>query len=166
MSDFETIFRALAAARVRYLTVGGVAVVLHGLPRFTADLDLVVDLERENLTAALGALSALGYRPRAPVPLHDFADAAKRAEWVATKGLTVLSLWSPQYPATEVDLFVEVPFAFDEAYSRALHADLGDAIAVVVAKADLIEMKARVGRPKDLEDVRGLRLAPTKEGDE
>ena len=43
-SDFEIIFQALEQAGARYLTVGGVAVVLHGTPRFTADLDLVLDL--------------------------------------------------------------------------------------------------------------------------
>jgi hypothetical protein len=40
-SDFEVIFQALELAGVRFLVVGGVAVVLHGHARFTADLDLV-----------------------------------------------------------------------------------------------------------------------------
>ena len=159
-SDFETIFRALGNAGVRYLTVGGVAVVLHGSPRFTADLDLVLDLETENLRRALLALGALGYRPRAPVPLHDFADPAKRQEWIDTKGLTVLSLWSPLLPATEVDLFVEDPFHSGGAFDRAVEADLGTVTAMVVSKADLIEMKRVAGRPKDLEDIRMLSLTP------
>ncbi len=157
-SDFETIFKALADAQVRYLTVGGVAVVLHGTPRFTADLDLVIDFERANLERALTAFESLGYQPRAPIPLRDFADGAKRREWVASKNLVVLSLWSPHHPATEVDVFVEPPFPFDEAFSRSLHADLGVATALVVSKADLIAMKRHAGRPKDLEDIRALSL--------
>lgn len=157
-SDFEIIFKALADANVRYLTVGGVAVVLHGSARFTADLDLVIDLEPENLRVALGALAALGYRPRAPVQLLDFADPTKREDWIVNKGLTVFSLWSSRYPATEVDLFVQHPFPFEEAFRRAVRADLGVATALVVAKDDLIAMKAAVGRPKDLEDVRTLSL--------
>ncbi|MCC6624184.1 MAG: hypothetical protein IT385_23235 [Deltaproteobacteria bacterium] len=170
-SDFEVIFRALADAGVRYLTVGGVAVVLHGVPRFTADLDLVIELERDNLHRALGALASLGYRPRAPVALEDFADAAKRASWIATKGLTVLSLWSPRHPATEVDLFVQHPFVFADAYARALRADLGESAAWVVSRDDLVAMKKQAGRPKDLEDVRALSLGadradPTSETDD
>ena len=161
-SDFEIIFQALEQAGARYLTVGGVAVVLHGTPRFTADLDLVLDLESENLGRALTALGSLGYRPRAPVPLDDFADPIKRREWIATKGLTVLSLWSPKYPATELDLFVEEPFPFGDAYERAVHADLGIATAIVVSKADLIEMKRQAGRPKDLEDIRMLSIVPSQ----
>jgi hypothetical protein len=157
-SDFEIIFKALADARVRYLTVGGVAVVLHGSARFTADLDLVIDLEPENLRGALGALAALDYRPRAPVQLLDFADPVKREDWMTNKGLTLFSLWSPSHPATEVDLFVQHPFPFDDAFRRALHADLGMTTALVVARDDLIAMKAAVGRPKDIEDVRALSL--------
>jgi hypothetical protein len=41
-TDFEQIFEALGQAGVRYVVVGGVAVVLHGHPRLTADRDLVV----------------------------------------------------------------------------------------------------------------------------
>jgi hypothetical protein len=46
------IFRALAEARVRYLVVGGLAVVAHGYVRFTADVDLVLDLESGNVERA------------------------------------------------------------------------------------------------------------------
>src|SRR5205814_2241965 len=97
--DLHRIFEALAGAPVRYLVVGGVAVVLHGHPRFTADLDLVVGLEPDNVRAAMSALETLGYRPRAPVKMADFADPAIRRQWIADKGLQVFSLWSAQLPA-------------------------------------------------------------------
>ena len=45
MPIFEPVFLALNEAGVRYVIVGGLAVVLHGYPRFTADLDIVLDLE-------------------------------------------------------------------------------------------------------------------------
>jgi hypothetical protein len=72
--DFDMIFAVLQRAGVRYLVVGGVAVVLHGHPRFTADLDLVVALDPKNARAAIEALGVLGYRPRAPVSGALFAD--------------------------------------------------------------------------------------------
>ncbi len=53
---FEEVCGALNRARVRYVVVGGVAVVLHGYPRLTADLDLVVDLAPEQAAAAIDAL--------------------------------------------------------------------------------------------------------------
>lgn len=155
-SDFELIFAALQSAEVRYLVVGGVAVVLHGHPRFTADLDLVVALEPANALAALTAVAKLGYRPRAPVSAVQFADAATRQSWIQEQGLTVFSMWSPAHPATDIDLFVKEPFPFDEAYARGLRVRLGHTEVTVAAIADLIALKRAAGRPKDAEDIRAL----------
>jgi hypothetical protein len=166
-SDFDAIFIALQAANVRYIVVGGVAVVLHGSPRFTADLDLVIALEDENVRLALGALERLGYRPRAPVPAQQFADPETRRSWIEDKGLTVFSLWSPDHPATEIDIFVEEPFPFDDAYARAVQADLGTSTVTVASIPDLIVLKRRAGRPKDLADISALEaLSAEVDGDE
>ena len=54
---------ALAKENVRYVVVGGVAVVLQGSPRFTADLDLVVWLDSENARRAISALAAPPQNP-------------------------------------------------------------------------------------------------------
>jgi len=151
------IFRALDDADVRYLVVGGVAVVLHGHPRFTADLDLVLDLTPTNASAAIETLQSLDYRPRAPVPAEDFANEEVRRKWRDEKELTVFSLWSPSYPGTEVDLFVEEPFDFEEAWSRRLDAVLDDGTTVhVVGMEDLRSLKQTTGRPKDLDDIEKL----------
>ena len=72
----EAIVGALNAANVRYLVAGGLAVVAHGYVRFTADVDLILDFEPANVTRAMKALGSLGYRPRVPVTLNEFADAA------------------------------------------------------------------------------------------
>ena len=92
--DFERVFAALEARGVRYLVVGGVAVVLHGHPRFTADLDLVLALDPQNLASAIAALEGLGLRPRAPVRLADFANAdggtKTLAEIIGPKSQSVL----------------------------------------------------------------------------
>ncbi len=150
------IFRALNAEHVRYLVVGGLAVVVHGHPRFTADIDLVVALDPENARRVVDVLGREGFRPRAPVPLSAFADAAERARWVEEKGLIALSLWNPSVPLAEVDLFVKEPFAFDDHYGRAPEVSIGGERVRVIAREDLIAMKRAAGRPKDLDDVRVL----------
>ncbi|MBN2573633.1 MAG: hypothetical protein JXP73_03645 [Deltaproteobacteria bacterium] len=156
-SDFDLVFAALEQRKVRYLVVGGVAVVLHGYPRFTADLDLIVDFDRANVTAAIEALTSLGYRPRAPVAAMDFADPEKRREWIEDKGVVVFSLWSPEHPATEVDLFVAEPFPFAPACRRATRVALGPLSVPVAAIPDLIGLKEKAGRPKDRDDIEKLR---------
>ena len=163
----EAIIRALNARGVRYLVAGGLAVVAHGYVRFTADVDLMLDLESENVEAAIAALETLGYRPRAPVPFRDLADPHHRAQWVREKGLTVFSLHSAEYPATEVDVFVESPIEFDAAYAAAAHIELAPGVrATFVSYDDLIRLKRQASRPQDLEDVRQLRRLKGEPTDE
>jgi hypothetical protein len=116
--SIEAIIWALNAEGVRYLVVGGLAVVAHGYVRLTVDVDLVLDLDEGNLRRAVAALSRLGYRPLAPVAFEQFCDARARATWVREKGMTVFSLFSPEHEMTEVDLFVEAPLDFASAYRR------------------------------------------------
>ena len=154
--ELERVFEALNEAKVRYLVVGGMAVVLHGHLRTTQDLDLVIQLSPENVRAALDALAALGFRPRAPVPLLDFADPEKRERWRREKNLVVFSLWSSDLPDFTLDLFAQEPFDFDGVFSRALRVPFERTEATVVSLADLIELKRKSGRPLDLDDVQAL----------
>ncbi len=156
--SIEAIIRALNAEKVRYLVAGGLAVVAHGHVRFTADLDLILDLEESNVRRALAAFGRLGYRPRAPVDLTQFADATARAAWIHEKALTVFSLSSPEHPATEIDLFVEPPLDFEQAYASAAHMEVAvNVTATFVSFDDLIAMKAQAGRAQDLDDVERLK---------
>ena len=165
-SSVEKIVSGLNDAGVRYLLVGGLAVVAHGVVRFTADLDIVVDFTPSNLEPALATFTSLGYRPRAPVDIEGFADPEQRRAWVAEKGLTVFSLYSREHAATEVDLFVEPPFDFEAAYPRAYWAEIAPGVrASIVGRDDLIALKTRAGRPQDLEDVRLLRARGESAGD-
>ncbi len=161
----ETIVEALERAGVRYLIVGGLAVVAHGHVRFTADVDLVLAAEPENLRSAIDVLRSLGYGPRAPVPIEAFLDAAERARWRTEKGMVVFAMSSPQHPATEVDLFLEPPFEFETAWSKSVRMDLAAGVpARFVALADLLAMKRAAGRPVDHLDVDALARLHPEEG--
>jgi predicted nucleotidyltransferase len=160
----EQVLAALNSAGVRYLVVGGVAVVLHGHLRTTADLDLVVALADDNVRRAIPALGLLGFRPRVPVPAEDFLDPEKRATWITEKGLTVFSLWSGQLPGIEVDLFVKEPFDFDQAYARGIRVSLDSTTATVASLDDLIALKRAAGRPLDLADVEALEAIAARGG--
>ena len=96
--------------------------------------------------------------------LSAFADSTQRQEWIKEKGLTVFSLWNPSIPLTEVDLFVQEPFPFDEAFARAFRAEVDGVHIFVASIDDLIELKRRAGRPKDIEDIRILEAIRREEG--
>src|SRR5688572_5001426 len=128
IGEIERLLTELSAADVRYLVVGGVAVVLHGYGRSTGDLDLVIDLDPANIDKALRLFGDRGFVPDPPVTLEVFADAVERQRWIEEKNLQVFSLWHPHIPMLAVDIFVKEPFPFDEAYQRAMRARIGDAI--------------------------------------
>ena len=156
MPSFLPIFEALEAAHVRYVTVGGVAVVLRGHPRLTADLDLAVDLDPEEAATAIAVLTGLGFRPRLPLDPAGFADPEVRRSWIEEKDMTVFPLWDPGDPTRAVDLFVVQPIAFEQLWARSESIDLGTTSARVASLEDLIEMKRIAGRPLDLEDIDAL----------
>ena len=154
----ELIVRELNRNQVQYLIAGGLAVVAHGYVRFTADLDLLLAMDSGNLTTAVAVLKELNYRPRAPVDIERFIDPAHRRQWIEEKGLTVFSLFSPDHPATEIDLFVEQPLVFADAYPKAVQMEVSPGIeATFCSLDDLIDMKKKAGRPLDMEDIAQLR---------
>jgi hypothetical protein len=150
---FETIFRTLNDSSVRYVVVGGVAVVLHGVMRFTADLDIVIDLAPEEAKRAMDALTAAGFAPSLPVPAADFADAAKRRQWIDERNMLVFSMVDRSIPPNSVDLFAESPIDFAALWSQATIMQLDTTSVRVASIADLIAMKRFSARPKDLLDI-------------
>jgi hypothetical protein len=153
----SAVVAALNQAGVRYLVVGGLAVVAHGYLRLTKDIDLVLSLDPGNAEKAILALSSLGYRPAVPVALSEFLDPAKRREWIETKGARVFPLVSDAHPMTPVEIFLEVPFDFDAVHRRARRAEVAPATtATFVDRDTLIAMKRAAGREQDLADVAEL----------
>jgi hypothetical protein len=68
-SDFRDLLRGLNAAGVRYLIVGGYAVMVHTEPRYTKDLDIWIEPTELNAKALFVALAEFG------VPLNDIQPA-------------------------------------------------------------------------------------------
>lgn len=156
MSQFIPIFQLLNEAKLRYVVVGGVATILHGYVRLTTDVDLVIDLRREEAEKAIRALTGYGFKPRVPVDPMQFADEGQRARWIQEKGMEVFSFFHPQNPALTVDLFSRHPIPFETLWSRSVLMNLGGIEVRICSIDDLIEMKRLSGRHKDLADIEQL----------
>lgn len=166
MALFEPIFQALEDADVRYVAVGGVAVVLQGHARLTTDLDLTVDLAPEPAARAIEALIGIGFEPRMPVDPSGFADAAIRQTWIDDKGMTVFSLWDRTDPTRSVDLFVAEPIPFEGLWERSEVVDLEGTQARIASIPDLIAMKKLSNRPLDLDDIAALTTLREQRGEQ
>jgi hypothetical protein len=122
---FRNIFSCLNRKSVRYLVAGGVAVNLYGIERATADLDLVVLMEKVNLERLVEAMQELGLRPKMPV----------------------------KNPFFLLDVFIDAPFDVEAMHSRRKEMRFEDTVIPVVAIRDLISMKETSDRLQDRADV-------------
>jgi len=157
LSSIESLVRALNDARVRFIVVGGLAVVAHGYGRQTQDVDLVIRLRPDSIGAAFAALSSLGYRPRVPVTAEMLSDRATRDALVRDRGMVVLAFHSESHAETPVDVFAAEPFDFETEYDAAKIVDLAPGVPVrIVRLATLLDMKRSADRPQDRADVAEL----------
>jgi predicted nucleotidyltransferase len=158
VSVYEPIFQALNTAGVRYVVVGGLATVLHGYARLTADVDLAVDLAPAEASKVIQTLRAAGFRPQVPVDPKTFADRTTREQWVREKHMRAFSLIDPTNPMRVVDLLLEHVVPFEELWAHSREVSL-QATKVRIASIDhLITLKRQAGRPQDLADIEQLEI--------
>jgi predicted nucleotidyltransferase len=156
MAVFAPLFRALNEAGIRYVVVGGLAVVLHGYARLTVDVDLVIDLDEEQARRAIETLVGMGLQPRVPVNPIEFADRSTRETWIRDRGMQVFSMFDPSNPMRVVDLFVDHPLPFEDLWARSVRFDLEEMTVRVASISDLIQLKRLAGRPQDQADIEQL----------
>lgn len=161
MSLLLDVAAALEKAGVAYVVAGGMAVVLHGHPRTTVDLDIALDLGRDNVERALAVLDDLGLTPRLPVPASDFADDEVRESWVRERNLIAFTMHDPQDARREVDLFAHPPISFDELWAASVVLPVAGVPVRVVSVEHLVAMKRVSDREQDRADIAALeRLYP------
>jgi len=155
--DFNRVFAALNKKGIKYLVAGGVAVNLHGYVRATADLDILLLMDDDNIHAFIELMKELGYKPRIPVKMEEFASAAKRQEWIDEKNMKVFSVCNPSNMLEGIDVMVGEYIRFDEAYrKRKVVHSLGVEVPVISID-DLIKLKELAGRGRDKIDISALK---------
>jgi hypothetical protein len=142
--------RALARAGVPYMVIGGLAVLVRGVPRLTRDVDVVVGCPPAEVGRLVRAL-----RPEFEPLVEDPEAFAADTMVVPVAGVD----------GTRVDIILAgLPFEHD-AIARAKPEVLGGVTIRVCTAEDLILMKIVSDRPKDREDVAGLLRARAGEMD-
>ncbi len=150
---YAEIFKKLHENKIAYLIAGGIAVNLHQIERATFDLDLILHLNKKNILKFNLVMQQLGYQPKLPVKADDFADAKKRKFWIKEKNMLVFSFIKTNSPLELVDVFVKEPKPFMEMYKRKLELSAFGGKIYVLGIQDLIDLKIKAGREKDLFDL-------------
>ena len=151
---YEEVFRKLNERAVKYAVTGGLALVLHGVVRLTADLDLFVELSGENLEKFWGAMEELGFMPRVPITKEILLNPAERDRLFREKNMVVMSFYHPADLIKQVDFFIKEPVPFGELEIEWKKAK--DIEIPVVSKNTLIRLKRMARRPQDLKDIEML----------
>jgi len=153
---FERLFEKLHGRGIRFVVVGGVALVLHGVVRLTFDLDLAVGLDQKNLSEYLKLMKKLNMVARAPVDPQQLLDPGILEEWKSEKGMKVFTFYNPKAPGDEIDMFIEEIIPFEDLYRDSVEFIIGKTPVKVASIEHLKEMKRKAGRPQDLADIESL----------
>lgn len=141
-SDFKDLLKSFLDFQVKFLIIGGFAVIRYTEPRYTKDIDLLIENSPDNAERVHQALLAFG-APLVDVTPKDFTTAD--------------GFYQIGVPPNRVDVINAIPGVdFAEAYEAreiSLVAGLG---LPFISRAHLIEAKLAAGRPQDLVDAGAL----------
>lgn len=153
--DVPRLLEVLNRHEVDYVVVGGFAVIAHGSPRATFDLDITMAPARENLQRLAAALEELDAHVYAvdgdllEVDPTDPEDLARGANWTLVTD------------AGRLDVLADLPGAppYEDLRRVAVEVEADAGRLVVAGFGHLIRMKQASGRDKDLADIAALHRA-------
>lgn len=149
LNRLQGVFESFRSHEVKYLVIGGIAAVLHGVPRATFDLDILIDPTPENAERLLEALREAKF---------GTANLITPKELLSNE-ITVFN------DRIRIDVQTWTPgLKFEEAWKNRVEMEYQGGKFLVVSRNDLIASKKASARPVDLEDVRLLELPPEKGG--
>ncbi len=141
-SDFTDLLKIFNDNNVRYLVIGGYAVIQYAEPRYTKDLDLWISTDTTNAASIYKALQEFG-APLANLTVEDFAEEGY--------------FYQMGVPPVRVDILMGIPgVAFELAWQKRVEVDFDGLTVSFIAKKDLISAKLAAGRPQDLIDAKML----------
>lgn len=141
--DFKEFIQSLNDNQVRYLIVGGYAVAVHGHPRYTKDLDVWIEMTRENAERVAKALEDFGFGS-----LELSAD-----DFLVPSQIVQLG-----YPPSRIDLInVLSGVDFSECHAARIQITLDGTVVDFIDIENLRKNKLATGRFQDLADLENLK---------
>ena len=141
-TDLREFIALLNSMRVKYVIVGGHAVAFHGYPRYTGDMDFLIEPSPDNAKLIHGVLQQFGFSSLGLTPA-DFDHPDK-----------VVQLG---YPPNRIDIITSIDGAsFEEIWASRVPGDMDGLPVSFINKELLLRNKRAAGRPQDIADVKNL----------
>jgi len=142
-SDFKDLLADLCRNEVRFLVVGGYAVMFHTEPRFTKDLDLWIEPTRDNAERFRSALLEFG----------AWMNHMQVADFCQEQVMFQIGL-----PPSRIDFLTSVPgLEFGPSWHRRDEATIGSLSVPMLGLPDIMTAKETAGRDQDLLDLAKLK---------
>lgn len=151
----ERLFGALADEGVEYALVGGLAMNLHGLTRFTEDIDIFLELRHENVERFKRALAGLYDDPS----VNEISAEELNGDYPIIR-------YIPPDGSPPIDIIGRLGDAVAFEDLALVTTSIGDTVVRLVSPATLYAMKADTVRPIDMQDAERLRRTFELESEE
>lgn len=141
--DFKDLLKLLLDHEVRFLIVGGYAVVFHGYPRFTGDLNIWVDNTESNAAKIVASLKQFGFD----------SPNLKAEMFMAKDSLTRMGV-----EPMKIEIFTHISgLIFANSFINAATLKIEDSISIpFLSLEDLKKSKRSSGRAQDIADLENL----------
>jgi predicted nucleotidyltransferase len=151
--EYINLFKRLYEQKVRYLICGGLAVNIYGIPRMTADIDLLVAFDNDNIKQFEQVIEELEFASVVPIQLNSLLDESERANMIEEKNLIAYSYYSKRANFMNLDVLIDVPISFEGMWEVREEREIEDFKINIVSLNDLIQLKKYANRTQDKQDV-------------
>jgi hypothetical protein len=151
--QYLKLFSVLNKNQVDYLLCGGLAVNIYGIPRMTADIDIIIKFEEKNLLQFENSVKTLMLQQMLPISIKTFVKKEDRDKIKLDKNLIAYSYFSPQMGHLHLDVLLDVPLEFDTLWRSKSIRQFQDVNIPIVSVEHLIELKKYANRLQDQNDV-------------
>ena len=143
LNRLKDVFKSFQDRDVKYIVIGGIASIIHGVPRATFDLDILIEATEKNGKSLLAALEDANFGTASLINVGT----------LLSNEITIFN------DRVRVDVQTSTPgISFQDAWERREILSYESQSFFVLSKPDLIATKKASGRSVDLEDVRILEL--------
>jgi len=137
--DYEEFLKLLNKNKIKYCIVGAYAIGFHARPRYTKDMEILIEASKTNARKIIQTLDEFG-----------FGGLGLSEEDFLKEGLIIQLGYEP----VRIDLLTSISgCSFQEIWDHKKFGDYGDEKVIFIGKAELIKSKKAAHRKQDEADL-------------